>query len=129
MSTRKRIAVDFDGVIHSYTTPWQGGDIVPDPPVEGALVWLKEMTDIYEVVILSSRARDKDGRDAILDWLEKHLTIKFAETRAKLMLKWITVTATKLPAGIYIDDRGYRFEGQFPSADEVAKLSAKTWNR
>jgi hypothetical protein len=40
------LCVDFDGVIHSYSSGWQGADIVNDPPTPGALAWLAKASDI-----------------------------------------------------------------------------------
>ena len=31
----KTVVFDFDGVVHSYTSGWQGEDTIPDPPVPG----------------------------------------------------------------------------------------------
>lgn len=39
----KTICIDFDGVLHSYTSGWQGEDVASDPPVPGAIEWLREM--------------------------------------------------------------------------------------
>ena len=41
---RPILCVDFDGVIHSYTSGWEGIDMIPDPPVEGAIKWLWRAT-------------------------------------------------------------------------------------
>ena len=26
------LCLDFDGVVHSYTSGWKGADVIPDPP-------------------------------------------------------------------------------------------------
>lgn len=51
------LCVDFDGVVHSYTSPWKGAAVISDPPVPGAIEWLLACLDYFEVVIYSSRSR------------------------------------------------------------------------
>ena len=59
----KIICVDFDGVIHSYTTGWRGETHIPDPPVPGALKWLADLINNgkYKPVIYSSRSKTETG--------------------------------------------------------------------
>ena len=45
------ICLDFDGVIHSYTSGWKGAAVIPDPPVPGAL----------EFIVEDSTATNQDG--------------------------------------------------------------------
>ena len=37
------VSVDFDRVLHSYTSGYLGADQIPDPPVPGALKWLRTL--------------------------------------------------------------------------------------
>jgi len=67
------VAVDFDSVIHSYSSGWQGAKVIPDPPVPGAIDWLLQLTERADVVILSSRARTWGGRRAMRRWLREHV--------------------------------------------------------
>jgi len=96
------ISVDFDGVIHSYASGWQG--YVPtDPPTKGArefVEWL--LNEGYEVDICSARANHPEGLAGIQAWLVEH------DFNPRLR-----VTATKDAALLYVDDRGYRFDGDF----------------
>ncbi len=51
MSKRYSVAVDFDGVLHSYTTPWVNAHTIPDPPVEGAIAWLYAIGQRFDVIV------------------------------------------------------------------------------
>ena len=117
---RYTVAVDFDGVLHSYTSPWVDAHTIPDPPVEGALAWLMTMARDFDVVIFTTRGKTSAGRDAVFRWLDAH-GFDTALISA--------VTADKPPALIYLDDRAYRFEGPgtFPTAEQIHR--AKPWNK
>lgn len=116
---RYTIAVDFDGVLHSYTSPWVDAETIPDPPVSGAIDWLNDITHDLDVVIFTTRGKTEAGRLAVRSWLEDR---GYNGPR-------LTVTAEKPPALAYLDDRAYRFEGPgtFPSAEQVHR--AKPWNK
>lgn len=115
MTYRPRIAVDFDGVIHSYSSPWEGPTVIPDDPVPGAIEWLNSLGDEFKLCILTTRAETEGGRAAVTLWLHAHgLSVPFE------------VTCQKLPALMYIDDRAWRFTGaNFPSVQEI--YAAKSW--
>lgn len=116
---RYTVAVDFDGVIHSYTTPWERADIIPDPPVEGAIEWLLEIAKKFQVVIFTTRAATTAGRLAVLGWLRMR----------GVHVQEDEITSEKPAALIYLDDRAWRFEGPgtFPSAEQIH--AARPWNK
>jgi 5'(3')-deoxyribonucleotidase len=116
--TRYTVAVDFDGVLHSYTSPWVNAETIPDPPVPGAIEWLREIAAKFAVVIFTTRGRTTEGQRAVRHWL--HENGWDAGMNA-------TVTAEKLAALVYIDDRAWRFEGRFPTAQEIH--AARPWNK
>lgn len=113
------IAVDFDGVIHSYTSPWAGAATIPDPAVDGAIDWLAEMLGKFKVYIFSTRCESRDARVAMRSWLRDNGLGERADE--------IEFTTGKPACLIYIDDRGYRFEGRFPTADQIHR--AVPWNK
>lgn len=117
---RYTVAVDFDGVLHSYTSPWVNAETIPDPPVPGALEWLAEIAADFNVVIFTTRGKTPEGQRAVRHWL--HENGWSAGMNA-------TVTAEKPPALIYLDDRAYRFDGPgtFPTADQIHR--ARPWNK
>lgn len=117
---RKTLAVDFDGVIHSYTSGWQGALVIPDPPVEGAIAWLEAAAEQFDLAIFSVRAQAPGAVDAMRAWLR-------AQGLSERVLERIRFPSGKPPAELYIDDRGYRFEGRFPSLDTLARL--EPWTR
>lgn len=98
---RPTVVFDFDGVIHSYTSGWQGSDAaIPDPPVSG----IKEAIDHiraagYRVVVVSTRCRSVEGQYAIAHWLREN------------GIEVDNITSEKPPAVCYVDDRAITFDG------------------
>ncbi len=108
----KTIVVDFDGVIHAYTSGWRGATVIPDPPVEGALAWLRSAVERFKVAIHSARSRERGGIEAMREWLER-------EGLEAAVLDKLSFPRSKVPAHVYLDDRGWRFDGAFPGLDEL----------
>jgi len=108
MIEERTLAIDFDGVIHSYKRGWTGevAEDEPMPGVEEALQKLKR--DGWEIVILLST------RDSIRiwDWLEKYDLSQYIDD----------VTNEKIQAEVYIDDRGYRFKNWKNTLQFIDKL-------
>ncbi|HUU87889.1 MAG TPA: hypothetical protein VMX17_09060 [Candidatus Glassbacteria bacterium] len=104
------VAIDFDGVIHSYKSGWLGFDVLVDPPVDGAIKFLKTVLEHFRVSIMSTRAAEPEGIEAIKNYLKKYgMTDEEVDK--------INVTSIKIHAKIYIDDRGYQFNGTFPTVE------------
>ena len=98
----KTVVFDFDGVIHSYTSGWQGEGNIPDPPVQGIREALKEIHDAgYEVVVVSERCATIGGYGAIEAWLYDNGLREYIDK----------VYREKPPAIAYIDDRAICFDG------------------
>lgn len=113
LSGRKTIVFDFDGVIHKYSKGWQDGSIY-DEPVEGIKELIDELRKTYDVVIVSTRCRDLKCQLEMRDWLNKyHIEVD-------------DYTSIKVPALMYIDDRGICFNGK---VDDLRKeINAfRTW--
>jgi hypothetical protein len=120
MQTLKpQIALDFDGVVHQYTTKYTYPEVIPDPPVPGAFEFIETMSQHYDIVIFSSRCIDSRTRKAMRSWFIEHgLDI---ETTNQL-----DITRDKPACDIYIDDRAYCFTGKFPSLEFIRAF--KPWN-
>ena len=128
------LCVDFDGVIHAFETPFVDPEIISDPPVEGALQWLMEMTHHFKVYICSARGatderRRADAREAIRRWLAHHW--QKAGYRKADFGDPITVVSKKPAAALYVDDRGWRFEGplDFQRLTPSHIKALAPWNR
>lgn len=115
----KNLCIDFDGVLHSYMTPWEGARFIPDPPVQGATEWLKYLinhTD-YVVNIYSSRSSDPLGIIAMKDWLTMYVGAEY--------VRQMKFPKQKPAAYLTIDDRAICFRGTFPSVQELDNF--KPW--
>ena len=117
---KKTICVDFDGVLHSYTSGWQGADVVSDDPVDGAMEWLCDLLNYgFDVCIYSSRSGQEGGIQAMQEWLCAH--------GMALYIHELRFPVEKPPAHLTIDDRAICFEGVFPTMDEIDTF--KPWNK
>ena len=148
------ICLDFDGVIHSYTSGWRGPRCIPDPPVEGALPFIVKMLDHFKVAIYSSRSHRWFGRLAMQRWLRHHLTAlapvyeltpawwldriqrtAFAEPTwmdevdiaVSGVISEIMWPTYKPAALVTIDDRALTFNGDWPTLRELADF--QPWNK
>lgn len=148
------LCLDFDGVLHSYTSGWKGARVIPDPPVPGALEFLVGALDHFEVCILSSRSHQWGGRRAMKRWLRERLVAlgcghaeaipAWMEARifrtvgmdpwdeevryaVDLIIKEIRWPLFKPPATVTLDDRALTFTGKWPSID--ALLAFRPWNK
>jgi 5'(3')-deoxyribonucleotidase len=110
------LAVDFDGVIHSYTSKWVNNSTIPDPPVPGTKEALKEFQKKYSIVVYSVRAETPGGKRAIERWLKEN-DIEIDD-----------VTNIKPPAHLYIDDRAITFKGDWSEMQKQVE-TFKVWNR
>jgi len=94
------ISLDFDGVLHSYSGREKNFPIPEGEPVKNSLAmvsWL--LAQKYDLVVHSARVNTDGGKEAIEQWLQD----------------WgfpaIPVSIKKPVAALYIDDRGFRFDG------------------
>ena len=114
MKTRKhsfpdetsQIGIDFDGVIHKNSLGFHDGTIYDDP-IEGSLEAIKKISEVYEIIVFSAKARKdrmlvngKSGIQLIEEWLQAHGFMEYIKE----------VTAEKPRAVAYIDDKAFRFK-------------------
>jgi hypothetical protein len=118
---RKTIVVDFDGVIHAYTSGWKGATVIPDPPVPGALAWLAAASERFQLAVWSARSREKGGVEAMREWLTAN------GLPAEVLAQLAFPRGGKPAAHVYLDDRGWCFEGTFPGLDALDGF--EPWHR
>jgi hypothetical protein len=124
------LCLDFDGVIHSYTSGWKGADVIPDPPVPGALQFIVEAMQHFKVAIFSSRSNQPGGMKAMIRWLgywsvdPVHGMPGDFDHAAWSDIDW---SLTKPAAFVTLDDRAITFDGTWPAIDTLKNF--KPWNK
>lgn len=118
----RSIALDFDGTI--YGAKFVHPELVDGEPTTGAMEWLKEQLSIGVTIIIHTcrltppnpdnstwnmHAEQSLVIDAIKTWLGQWLSSDEVDA-----LQWWT-HAGKPSAQMYLDDKGVRFEGVFPT--------------
>ena len=108
----KNIAVDFDGVIHTFDKGWFDGTCY-GKPIEGSLDALEKLSEKWNIVIFTAKGRPdrplvngKTGIELVWEWLEKYDVAKYVDD----------VTWEKPRAEYYIDDKGVHFDNNW---DEI----------
>lgn len=114
--SKPTVIFDFDGVIHSYTSGWQGATSIPDPPVPGIKEAIQQIREDYRVIVVSTRCFQPGGIEAIQNYLAKH------------GIEVDGVAAEKVPAILTVDDRAICFDGRPERLLEKIK-SFKPWNK
>lgn len=134
MTSKPILCLDFDGVIHSYTSGWKGADVIPDPPVDGAIEFIWNVGKHFKIAILSTRSHQEGGIPAMMIWLAGYLMIYALEEKQLTDLKIyrekfdaISWPIHKPPATISIDDRALTFEGVWPDIETLKNF--KPWNK
>ena len=110
------VILDFDGVIHSYASGWQGTTVIHDPPVDGMREAIAEIRKEYKVFVVSARCYWPGGIEAIQAWLKEH------------DIEVDGVTGEKPHAVVTVDDRAICFDGKPETLLEKIRRF-KTWNR
>ena len=108
------VVLDFDGVIHSYSSGWRGKTCIPDPPVPGIREEIDKIRKFYDVVVVSTRCDTQEGMDAVKTYLKQNA------------IEVDAVMKEKPPAIAYVDDRAICFDGKANGLlDKIA--SFKPW--
>lgn len=116
------VAVDFDGVIHTYDRGWADGTIYGDW-IPGSVEGLSRLMSRYAVFIHTARDPHQVAR-----WIEDRSGRAFeCTTTTPLSGFWneqgyLLVTRRKLPAIAYIDDRAVRFTTWPQALDSLEDL-------
>jgi hypothetical protein len=123
------LCLDFDGVIHSYKSGWGGAEVIPDPPVPGAIEFIVRAVEKFRVAIFSSRTHQKLGLMAMQCYLKLQLARVLGEEdgeaeRVYALIEW---PREKPPAMVSIDDRAITFTGVWPAIEDL--LAFKPWNK
>lgn len=120
---RLHIAIDFDGVLYSFASGWQGARCINDPPTAEAIAWLRkllEMENVFTIGIFSARVYRWGGRKAMKRWLFKH-GLPWSDVQR------ITFWKKKPICHLLIDDRVICFDGRFPSPAVLTQF--KPWHK
>lgn len=135
--SKQILCLDFDGVCNTYASGWRGEAEIPDPPVPWLFEFLSEASQVFDIVIHSSRAAWSEGLDAMvgwfMDWSPFPSAIPPMSVKGKIMFFFpkgrcatIVITAIKPPAFVTLDDRAVTFIGTWPSVEELKGF--KPWH-
>lgn len=130
MSEKLILCIDFDGTVHEYSSPWTSPEVISDHMIDGFCEWAEEAAKHFRLVIYSARSTDVDGRRAMALWFVEE--IRWWEVRTGQTATFTLEFAHEKPkAFMMIDDRGFRFEGDWsdPALSVESLLAFRPWNK
>lgn len=111
-SQQNNLAIDFDGVVHTFDKGWHDGTCYGDP-IQGSLESIKKLSEKYNIIIFSAKVRPdrplvdgKTGKELVDEWLVKHGIRDLVSE----------ITHEKPRAKYYIDDKALEFKDNW---DEI----------
>lgn len=115
----KTIAIDFDGVIHSFELGYHDGTIYGSP-IEGSVDAIKKLSKKYHIVIYTAKAKKdrplingKTGPELIWEWLKKYGLNEYIKD----------ITAEKPRCICYIDDKAIQFQNWNQALSDLKKFT------
>jgi hypothetical protein len=127
MPTRPILCLDFDGVLHSYASGWQGPNVIPDPPVAGAFGFLREAGQHFTLAVYSSRSHEPGGVEAMRAWLHQWAARELPPGTDLSFLERIQFPTHKPGAAVTLDDRALTFTGEWPSVETLKNF--RPWHQ
>lgn len=113
------IAVDFDGVIHSFELGFHDGTIY-GTPIKGSIEAIKKLAKRYTIVIYTAKAKKdrplingKTGTELIWEWLNKYNIDQYISD----------ITAEKPRCICYIDDKAIQFTNWNKALEDLSKFT------
>jgi hypothetical protein len=125
------LCLDFDGVIHSYKSPWTNAETISDDVTEGFFEWAEKAAQHFTLVVYSSRSKSEVAVTAMQFWLyEQRKKWRARGGMHQIDERLSFEFASEKPAAfLTIDDRAICFEGDWSKLDPGDLALFKPWNR
>jgi hypothetical protein len=102
--------------------------VIVEPPVPGALKWLKAAMEDWDVQIYSARSRHPGAIDAMKAYLLNYAVQEWGDIEyAESFVGSLKFPTQKPPAFLMIDDRAICFDGNFAGLNPKELLKFKPW--
>ncbi len=126
-TNRLIVAADFNGVVHDHRESQKGFCEPGSPEIPGAVQWLKDLSEEFDVFLVSASFERSQYITAAKAWLAARGVPTPWMAPMLVGRSRITLTPFKPPCLMFVDDRGFHFRGEFPTIAEIK--SFKPWNR
>jgi hypothetical protein len=123
--TKPILCLDFDGVCNTYTSGWQGADVILDAAVPGLFEFLEAAAPYFDIQVFSSRSNQPGGIEAMQNWFDQQHRIWLGDRFQGDEILSLSFPTQKPAALITLDDRAITFTGEWPDIDFLRNF--KPW--